>query len=363
MNKQAKILFLAVMSLALGFGFMHHIAGSETHFDRLHIFLFNLVGGGTVIIVYTIGRISLKAAAFFFLSLSYAVLSFLEVYAPAIGIGIVLAGVVESARIQRFSLFPWDFFKNKIMVSHKFHQAALLCLSIGIFISAVVILNNEFYKWVTLEKLQLDTFFLGFSFPLSLITLSVVFSMIHDEKKPAAFDLKNLSFWIINLGVIVFFLFILAGLLIPQLVATIILLFGVVMIFILFRKYCIISQQKMFLTSAMAFLLFTAITGIIYIMFSFIQGVDDRLAELVLKLHAFASLYGWNLTGLAIIIRKNDFPLVLHSRFAICWHWVTVIVLAPLGYYMAPMALVATLCYIALLWIILFSSEIRPVVQ
>ncbi len=359
MNISSKILFLSVMSLALGFGFMHHFAGSETHFDRLHIFLFNLVGGGTIIIVYTIGRVSLKVVAFFFLSLSYAILSFFEIYAPAIGVGIALSGVVESARIERFSLFPWDFFKNKILVSDKFHQAALLCLSIGVFISAFVILNNEYFKWVTLEKLQLDTFFLGFSFPVSLITLSVVFTMIQDEKTAVAFDLKNLSFWIINLGVIIFFLFILAELLVPQLVATIVLLCGVVMIFILFRKYCIISQQKMFLTSAMVFLLFTAITGIIYILFSFIQGVDARLAELVLKLHAFASLYGWNLTGLAIIIRKNDFPLVLHSRFAISWHWVTVIILAPLGYYMAPMALVATLCYVALLWIILFSSGIK----
>ncbi|MBW2593561.1 MAG: hypothetical protein JRE58_11310, partial [Deltaproteobacteria bacterium] len=228
------------MVTALFFGFLHLFVqnGSLYNFERLHIFLFNLVSGGTILIHYSEGhtRLSRRAAWFMALSLMYAILAFKKIYLPAIIIAFILAAIVDSVRIRLFSVFPSNFFDPRAPVAEKFHQAALLCLSVGLAISGLVILNNEFLKLIYLEKLKLDTFFLGFSFPLSLITMSVMFSLMKEDVGVMVKRLKNLSFWNVNLGVIIFFLFILLEIFIPQVIVTLILFFSIILIFYLYQN-------------------------------------------------------------------------------------------------------------------------------
>ena len=218
MNIKLKILFSFLMITALVFGFIHvYFPADNYSFERLHIFLFNLCTGGSILLYYTQGRKKVsKTIKFFFLgSLIYAFAAFFKIYPITILVSVPLFILVEKIRIQRFSFFPVLFFKFKEPVSEKFHQASLLCLSIGIVMAAMVILNNEYFKFVTMEKLTLNTFFLGFSFPLSLITLSLVFSMLKKIEASSAKVLMEICFWTITLGVIIFFIFILLEKFIP----------------------------------------------------------------------------------------------------------------------------------------------------
>lgn len=358
MSTGFKIVIAALMSVALFFGFLHLFCPDvEYNFERLHVFLFNLCCGATIILYYTEAKKQLSGKIVFFLILAiiYAVLAFLELYIPAMLISIILAGIVESIRIKKFSVFPYGFFK-KDDVSQKFQQASLLCLSIGLIISSLVILNNEYLKLISMKKLQLDTFFLGFSFPVSLITMSVMFSLMNrSDEKPVGW-LKEVGFWNVNLGVIIFFLFIIFEKLMPQVFVTSILFLTVAMIFILYRKLGKKLQQKNFLTSGMTFLLVTAVTGIAYIYFQLTSDYTPEKYKWLLRLHAFAALYGWNLCGLAIICRYDDFPIRLHSKSIIAMHWVIVMFLAPFGNYNPILAIMATVSYAVMLYFILFSK-------
>jgi hypothetical protein len=224
-------------------------------------------------------------------------------------------------------------------------------------------LNNEYLKLFYSPKLNLDTFFLGYSFPISLITLSVIFSFMKEDKPFSRLSLRleNMGFWNVNLGVIIFFIFILFEKLIPQLVVTTILFFSVVLIYFLYRDLGLRVQQKSFLTSGMFFLWYTAITGIIYIAFEFSPDYDPQHLKYLLRMHSFASLYGWNLSGLAVICRKDDFPIRLHSASILVVHWITAIVLAPLGTYHRSFALLALAGYAFILYMILFSKGIHAI--
>jgi hypothetical protein len=267
----------------------------------------------------------------------------------------MLSAIVESVRIKAFSFFPSNFFDPKSPVSEKFNQASLLCLSMGLLISATVIVNNEYLHVVTIPKLKLDTFFLGFSFPLSLITMSVMFSIMKPTRESISVFVRNLCFWTVNLGVIIFFVFILMEKLAPQVFVTSILFVCVGTIFYIFVHNVDSLQQKNFLTSGMIFLLYTAITGIGYIILEFFPAYHDHSAKLLLKLHSFAALYGWNLSGLAVIIRLDDFPIKLHSHHLIIAHWVIVALLAPLGYYYPLFAVLAVTGYFSLLAMLFFT--------
>lgn len=349
------------MSLALFFGFLEHFAPDSFPytFERLHIFLFNLCTGGTIILFYTeqTRDLSAKVIAFALLAVTYAILAFLQLYLPAMVISVVLALIVESVRIHRFSLFPTDFFRPTVLISEKFNQASLLCLSSGLIISTLVILNNEYLHKVHFNKLTLNTFFLGFSFPVSLITFSVIFGLMKNNVNGLSRRLKEFGFWGINLGVIVFFIFILFERLVAQLFVTSILLSTVLMIFLLYARLGIKAQQKNFLSSGIGFLLYTALTGILYIVMEFFPEMytKDNI-RFLLSLHSFAALYGWNLSGLAIICRYHDFPLKLHSRGVIIFHWIVVIILAPLGKYYLSFAVLAMLSYVAILAVIFFNQ-------
>ena len=360
MSPKLRLFLMVLMFTALLFGFLHlFIPGTSLYnFERLHIFLFNLCSGGTILIYYTEGQkqLSTKAAFFLGLSLTYALLAFLEYYLLSMLVAFILAVVVDSVRIKKFSLFPINFFQPKAPVAEKFHQASLLCLSMGLTISGLVIWNNEYLKLVSFEKLTLDTFFLGFSFPLSLITMSVIFGFMRQDVSRLTLRLKNMGFWNVNLGVIIFFIFILFQKLIPQLVVTTVLFISVVLIYFMYRDLGVKAQQKSFLTSGMFFLWYTAITGIIYIALEFSPGYDHENLKVLLSMHSFAALYGWNLSGLAVICRKDHFPIRLHSQGVIAVHWATAIVLAPLGTYFAMFAVLSLIAYGFILYMILFSK-------
>ncbi|MCK5784782.1 MAG: hypothetical protein KAH06_10060 [Desulfobacterales bacterium] len=351
---------MMLMSLALFFGYLNLFVPDTIpyNFDRLHIFLFNLCSGGSIILYFTEGRqkVSPKIIVFLVMGIMYALFAFFEMYIPVLVIAMVLLAIVESIRIKKFSFFPFDFFKSDVQVSAKFHQASLLCLSMGLLISSLVILNNEyFFILVNFPKLQLDTFFLGFSFPLSLITMSLLFSIMKDNGKPILW-LKNIGFWFVNLGVIIFFMFIIFEKLMPQVFVTSILFGTVIMILYLLVRLGDDLQQKAFLISGMGFLLYTAITGILYIFYEMSPDYAGENYKWLMRMHSFASLYGWNLCGLAIICRFKDFPLKLHSNSLIAFHWITVFFLAPMGTYYKFFACAAFICFVIILYVIMFTK-------
>ncbi len=67
------------MSLALAFGFFHvFIPDFKYDFDRLHIFLFNLCSGGSILLYFASEekKFSPKIYVYFALSLAYALTAF-----------------------------------------------------------------------------------------------------------------------------------------------------------------------------------------------------------------------------------------------------------------------------------------------
>jgi len=360
MDSRTKAFFLVVMTTALFCGFIPQFMTEQIpyNFERLHVFLFNLCSGGTIILYYTVGQKKLTLPIVFFLVISvlYAFLAFLNLYIPAMACSLFLSGIVASIRIKKFGFIP-GFFKTGVSVSEKFHQASMLCLSLGLVISTLVIINNEYLKILSMKKLVIDTFFLGFSFPLSLITMSLMFALIPENLDIKSRSLKETGFWAINLGVIIFFLFILFEKMVAQLLISTLLFIAVVVIFFLYMRDGKALQQKNFLTSGMFFLVMTAITGITYIVLEFSPARDPQIMKFLLKLHTYTSLYGWNLSGLSVIIRYNDFPIQLHSRRLIAFHWITVLVTAPMGEFSKAFAVATTISYAFILYRVFFSES------
>jgi hypothetical protein len=360
MSITLRILFMTLMTLALSFGFLDVFLPQvkSYSFETLHIFLFNLCTGGAIIVYFSEEQknITPKTAAFTVFALLYAVCAFFKIYLPAICISFIMAFIVETIRVRRFSLFPVEFFQFRIPVSEKFHQASLLCLSIGLALSGLVMINSAYLPVIHMPKLQLNVFFLGFSFPVSLITLSVMFSLMKEDVARRIRIMKDICFWTINTGVIVFFLFILFELMIPQVIISLLLSAAVILAFYLFIKLGKPEQQKNFLLSGMTFLLATAVTGIAYIFFMYLPSYDSHDMKWLLKLHAYVSLYGWNLSGLAVIIRYKSFPIRLNSSRVIVLHWATVILAAPLGNYFPVFSILAVLGYVVILFLFFFSK-------
>lgn len=365
MNHKLKLLFSMLMITALVFGFVNIYMPLERYsFERLHIFLFNLCTGGTILLYYTQGKVQVsKTVRLFFMgSLVYAFSAFFELYPLTLAVSVLLFILVEKVRIQKFAFLPFDFLKSDIPVTEKFHQASLLCLSTGIVLAGLVILNNEYFKVITtMEKLTLNTFFLGFSFPLSLISLSLVFSMLKKIEGSSTKVLMEICFWTITVGVVVFFGFILFEKFIPQIFVTSALFLAVVTVFYLYSKFADQVQQKLFLTSGIGFLIATAITGIAYIVFQMSPDYDPQKTKWLLHIHVFASLYGWNLCGLSVICRFDDFPIRLHSPTVICIHWLTAILFAPMGVFYPLFAILAIISYAFITFTLFFSSNRKEV--
>ncbi|NLZ17338.1 MAG: hypothetical protein GX087_06350 [Desulfobulbaceae bacterium] len=360
MSTSLKVILWLMMTTALACGFLHHVVPSEQiNFERLHIFLFNLCSGGTLLVYYTEGQthLTLRTRLFLLLAVAFAFSAFLHWYAAAMGLSLALAWVVERARVKHFgSVVPRALFAARESTTRKFHQAALLCLSIGLAMSSIVMLNSVYLHWWHIEKLKLDTFFLGFSFPVSLISMSVIFSLMQRAQTHTTKTLKAASFWVINLGVIIFFLFILANMFEAQVFIATTLFVAVAYVFWLYWRQGIQLQQKAFLSSGILFLLITSITGIAYIVLASSPYYIPEYSQPLLRLHAFTALYGWNLSGLMVIGRHDDFPLQLHSSKIILLHWFTVLVLCPLGYFLPLFAVLAVLAYAFLLRMLLFNQ-------
>ena len=362
MNIYYKLLLMVLLIAALFFGFVPDLDGEHAcNVERLHVFLFNLCTGGSVLLYYSEGRrVSSRIILFLVISLAFSFSAFMEYYGLAIICAVLLALITELVRNSRFSFFPWDFFKTSVSVSEKFHHAALLCLSIALIISGVIMAISTFTEMELPPKMNIDIFFLGFSFPVSLITMSLMFSFMEYRKQALINVFQESSFWAVNAGVIVFFVFIILELQAAQAVISILLCVSVIVIFILFRKFAGNIQQKVFLTSGILFLVMTAVTGIGYIILKDllidIPGFPDRVnSDLMLLIHRYISLYGWNLTGLFIIIRFDDFPLRMNSYGFISTHWITVILLSPMGKYYFTAGLIAMMAYAVILLMTLFS--------
>ncbi len=110
-----KLLFSFLMIIALVFGFVHiYFPLPHYSFERLHIFLFNLCTGGSILLYYTQGykRVSGTVKLFFAGSLIYAFSAFFNQYAITLAVSVPLYFLVEKIRIQAFSWFPSDFFKK-----------------------------------------------------------------------------------------------------------------------------------------------------------------------------------------------------------------------------------------------------------
>lgn len=362
MSKSLRFTFMITMTIALSFGFMHHCTEGY-NFERLHIFLFNLCTGGTVILYFTMdkGRMTKRLYLFFVLSFVYAFLAFFEMYGYAIAVSFILFLIVESVRNMKFGFFPWDFFTRKVPTSQKFHHASLLCLSIGLLISISAIVNQQYYKFFDSDKLTLNTFFLGFSFPVSLISLSVMFNTMKKAPKPIFRDMKIICFWTITLGVIVFFGFILFHAIYLELAISLILFCAVSCVLYLYIKLGIKEQQKTYLTSGIFFLLMTSVTGVIYILIYAMGYKDPFYRNLTILYHRTLALYGWNISGLAVIIRFRDFPIMLHSGKSIALHWFIVAVLAPLAFYNVYFVVPAVGAYMIFLFAVFFSKGTEPV--
>ncbi|MFC1705500.1 hypothetical protein ACFL59_01605 [Planctomycetota bacterium] len=345
------------MTLALAFGFLHLLMPACTYpFERLHVFLFNLVSGGSVILAYSSRpkAVTGKVYAYFVVALGYAVSAFLGAYALTLLLTLPLVVIVESVRVARFSFLPLQFFRRNVSLPDKFNLASLLCLSTGLTVASFVIVNEEYLHLLTADKLTLDVFFLGYSFPVSLITMSAMFTFFSHQEGERTGLVEELCFWAVNLGVIVFFAFILLELLLAEVAIAVLLFLTVCVIFLLFVRSVPNVQQKNILMSGMAFLVCTGLTGIAYLLLYFAPTCAP-FGPYALTLHAFVSLYGWNLCGIFVIVRESDFPLRMSSRYTILLHWVTVFLLAPLGKTSLPIAMASVSAYVVLLAIVFLS--------
>jgi len=364
MNIKFKIILAILMTTGFSAEFFEILFPEALVYDleRLHIFFFNLCCGSTILLFYTEAEdeLSYKTRLFFLLSIIFTIAAFLTYYIISIIILLILVFITESVRIKRFSFFPFEFFKTNVSIAKKFHHASLLCLSIGLILSIPAIINEEYYKFFSLPMIKLNTFFLGFSFPLSLITFSLIFSFMKKTESTLILFLKNISFWAVNGGVIIFFLFILFHINKAQLIISIVLISAIITIFILFYIFSEVTQQKVLLISGLFFLLFTAGTGILYIgmnllpekYYEYFSGI-----QIIIKMHAFSALYGWNLTGLVIILRYNDFPLDSNLRIMITLHWLIIVVFAFGGYSFLIFAVLGMICFVVFLVIIFFSPR------
>jgi hypothetical protein len=345
-ERRLRLTLLAVMIAAFIFGFADLI--SNRNFERLHIFLFNLCSGGFVVIYHTenTAQPSPRAYGFFVLSLLYAVFAFLEMYLPAAIVSVILAFVVESIRVQKFPFVPIDLISTRTPIVDKFHHAAILCLSIALVIAAFVVVNNDALHWIANKNLTLNLFFLGYSFPLSLLSMSVMFSFVEESAAPLPRMLLNFFFWFITLGVVIFFVFILKSMAVAKFAIATALFVVVALMLVFFLRYGRPVQQKHFLLSGMFFLLFTGITGVLYIILSHFPGHYATWGRLLLNSHSYLALYGWSLSGMLVLIRWNDFPLRVNSLRVIGIHWIALGIMAPLGKTSLTAALITISLYL-----------------
>lgn len=361
LNRKIRAFILGLMVTGFLFGFADLLW--DRNFERLHVFLFNLCAGGFIIIYHTENHSEPSLLSYLFLGMSllYALSAFFHLYMSAALLSFSLALLVETVRVRTFSFIPADLFDFKVSVVDKFHHASVLCLSLGLLIATLVLVNSSALHWIQNKNLTLDVFFLGFSFPVSLITMSVMFSFIKRDISPMLRTVKQLFFWIINVGVIIFFIFIIFDLQGAKIAIAFILFLAVVLIFTFFLLLGVNVQQKQFLLSGMIFLVFTGISGIGYIFLGRDPAVYEQWGPVLLSCHAYLSLYGWGLSGLLILVRWNDFPLKLNSWRVILMHWLVIAILAPLGETNLILAITALISFCLFLHFFFEEEDALPI--
>ena len=366
LSTKLKIVFITTMTIAFIFGFLHLFFPNYPYdFRSLHIFLYNLVAGGTILLYYTEKKdhMSAKVWSFYVLSIIYALFLFFEVYWVGIVLGLVLAGIVESIRIKYFQWFPWDFFTSKTSVAKKFHHAALLCLSIGLTLASFAVWNHAYGHVIDLETLSLRSFYLGYSFPVSLITFSVTFKTLKKPSNKFFEFMGPYTFWSINLGVIIFFVFIIFEALYLELMISLLLFLSVLLVLYMYAVLGEKQQQKAFITSGLTFLLVVSILGVTYISLKFFPGAYQKTHDVLLHYHALYALYGWGLSGLAVIVRYDDFPIKFHEKQMILYHWILIGGITPIAYYYKIPALISIPLYFVFLYVLFFSKPTHVILK
>lgn len=330
MGKKIKVVLFLTVSLVAALGRFGPPANGERAlaWASLHVFLFNLTAGGLLVTTYLAGEkdVGLRGAIFFMLGLLFAAASFFHLPWLNVAAALGLAGIAESVRWQRFSWFPIAFFQKR-PVSEKFEQAALLCLSLGLIICAGTVLNNEVLKLFYLEKLSLHVFFLGFSFPISLATFAAIFKRL-EQKTNLPRALAEYCFWSLNLGVIAFFFFIIFKVYSLQLATALVLfsMIGVTMDYHLKSGWG--DAEGQFLLSALIFLTLGSLTGIGYILE--LWQYPERGPGYLLSLHSAATLFGWNLGWMLMVLGGTGENARVSPRIMMALHWAFVLGL-PLG--------------------------------
>lgn len=354
MNNAVKLILVVTFAIAFLFGFLHlFLPGHD--FERLHIFLFNLCGGGTMLIAYAQARRHAPLAVLFYSgSVAYTMSAYLQRYRIAILIAIALAFLAERVRATRFQFFPIDIFRAATPVAEKYLHASLLCLSISLALSSIVIWGH-LAGFPLPRRLTLNIFFLGFSFPVSLATMSLISRNLNRLEAKAIKRIEESIFWIITLGVVLFFAVILLEIIAAELAMAVMLSISVVILFAIHIWAGLDAPSRRSLTSGMGFLLLTAVTGSAYLAWKAV-GFGQEGGKMILRMHAILSLYGWNMCGIILMSRAgissiNPLSVASLPRPVIVLHWMIVAILAPIGFYFKPMALVAVAAYSVFLWL------------
>lgn len=344
MSLSHRRLFYGVLMLAFAFGFFHH--AFEGHFERLHIFLFNLCSGGTLVLWYTQNESSptLRVKLFFAISFFYAFLAFKELYKGAILLACMLAWLVYAHGKNSFH------FHRQTSVEVRFQYAALAFLIIGLLFSAFAMVNVLWLHLAFLANLSLNSFFLVFSFPISLMTFSIIFNAMELKKNLA--PMYHAFFWLISIGVVIFFLFILKEMTLLKLLIALLLALCVLLLFYLFFEGKGDTSLRSFLLSGLGFLIITALSGVAYIVLG-----ETSVAPFIKEWHRIVSLLGWNLTGMMVMLHHHGLLKVRYKVWVIALHWVIVLILTPLGYHSWHYALLAFAAYSILLKFFIFQKE------
>ncbi len=183
-----------------------------------------------------------------------------------------------------------------------------------------------------------------------------MFTTMHKARNNIFRLLKVICFWTITLGVVIFFVFILFEAIFLELTISIVLFFAVSCVLYLYIKLGIKEQQKAYLTSGIVFLLMTSVSGVIYILIYAYGYTDPLYKDMTILYHRTLALYGWNISGLAVICRFRDFPIMLHSGPAIVLHWLIVAVLAPVAFFQSSFVIPTIMIYMLFLFAIFFSK-------
>lgn len=361
------IFFLTTLGFIFGFAglvFPHQkdlliwTSSSSFQAQRLHIFFFNLIVGGTVILWFTNKESKFSKNTWLYLTTSFIFSTsvFLNLYIISLISGIILVFLVERVRINHFGFFPFSFFDYKVPVGRKFHLASLLCLSIGLILAELTILNNYYLKLISPNILPLNYFYLGFSFPLSLIIFSIIYDIIDQKDNPKLKLQKEVSFWFVNIGVIIFFIFIIFKMVIGEIFCAVLLTIFILLTIYLFFKNTSYFRNKKLLISGMFFLVLTSLTGLSMIFLqSFYSNIPryQFLNSLLLQMHGYLALYGWSLSGLIVIIKNLDIQQKFQNNKKILIHWFLLSTLVPTGILNFWIAILAISIFIIYFWSVL----------